>query len=42
MGWILGEKFDTVYPHRGSIEALWETKWKAAVCSPEKQNGRLS
>ncbi|KAL3428879.1 Alpha/Beta hydrolase protein [Aspergillus tetrazonus] len=30
MGWILGEKFHTVYPHKGSIEALWETKWKAA------------
>ncbi|KAJ5573744.1 uncharacterized protein N7459_008171 [Penicillium hispanicum] len=25
--WILGDKFDTVYPHKGSIKALWETKW---------------
>ncbi|KAL4878336.1 Alpha/Beta hydrolase protein [Aspergillus karnatakaensis] len=30
MGWILGDKFDTVYPHKGSIKALWETKWRAA------------
>ncbi|KAL6233789.1 hypothetical protein BDW75DRAFT_231663 [Aspergillus navahoensis] len=30
MGWILGEKFDTVYPHKGSIKTLWETKWRAA------------
>ncbi|KKK17909.1 pigment biosynthesis protein [Aspergillus ochraceoroseus] len=30
MNWILGEKFDTVYPHKGSIKALWETKWKFA------------
>lgn len=29
--WILGEKFNTVYPHKGSIKALWETKWKFAV-----------
>ncbi|BCR99487.1 2,6-dihydropseudooxynicotine hydrolase [Aspergillus awamori] len=28
--WILGEKFNTVYPHKGSIKALWETKWKFA------------
>ncbi|KAJ5104621.1 hypothetical protein NUU61_001968 [Penicillium alfredii] len=26
--WILGDRFDTVYPHKGSIKALWETKWK--------------
>ncbi|KAJ5176868.1 Heptaketide hydrolyase ayg1 [Penicillium canariense] len=26
--WILGERFNTVYPHQGSIKALWETKWK--------------
>ncbi|KAJ5795177.1 hypothetical protein N7457_001776 [Penicillium paradoxum] len=26
--WILGDKFDTVYPHQGSIKALWEKKWK--------------
>ncbi|CAL5871260.1 uncharacterized protein PFLUO_LOCUS5508 [Penicillium psychrofluorescens] len=26
--WILGDKFNTVYPHKGSIKALWETKWK--------------
>ncbi|RDW61151.1 heptaketide hydrolyase ayg1 [Aspergillus mulundensis] len=31
MGWILGDKFDSVYPHKGSIKALWETKWRA-VC----------
>ncbi|KAF5591808.1 conidial pigment biosynthesis Ayg1 [Fusarium pseudoanthophilum] len=27
--WILGEKFNTVYPHHGSIESLWEKKWKS-------------
>ncbi|KAJ5689248.1 Heptaketide hydrolyase ayg1 [Penicillium macrosclerotiorum] len=26
--WILGDRFNTVYPHKGSIKALWETKWK--------------
>ncbi|KAJ6155488.1 Heptaketide hydrolyase ayg1 [Penicillium chermesinum] len=27
--WILGEeRFNSVYPHKGSIKALWETKWK--------------
>ncbi|OGE56803.1 hypothetical protein PENARI_c002G00640 [Penicillium arizonense] len=26
--WILGDKFDTVYPHQGSMKALWEMKWK--------------
>ncbi|KAJ6107519.1 Heptaketide hydrolyase ayg1 [Penicillium sp. IBT 18751x] len=26
--WMMGEKFNTVYPHKGSIKALWETKWK--------------
>lgn len=31
MGWILGEKFDTVYPHKGSIKVLWESRWKFAV-----------
>lgn len=30
--WILGEKFDAVAPHKGSIKLLWETKWRAAVC----------
>ncbi|CEL06550.1 Putative Conidial pigment biosynthesis protein Ayg1 (AFU_orthologue; AFUA_2G17550) [Aspergillus calidoustus] len=30
MGWILGDKFDTVYPHKGSIRILWETRWKIA------------
>lgn len=30
MGWILGEKFNTVYPHKGSIKVLWETRWKLA------------
>ncbi|KAL2837244.1 Alpha/Beta hydrolase protein [Aspergillus pseudoustus] len=30
MGWILGDKFDTVYPHKGSIKVLWETKWRFA------------
>ncbi|KAL2810307.1 Alpha/Beta hydrolase protein [Aspergillus granulosus] len=30
MDWILGEKFNTVYPHKGSIKILWETKWKLA------------
>lgn len=29
--WLMGEKFNTVYPHKGSIKALWETKWKFAV-----------
>ncbi|KAL4951916.1 hypothetical protein BDW69DRAFT_185930 [Aspergillus filifer] len=26
MGWILGEKSDTVAPHKAFIKALWETK----------------
>jgi hypothetical protein len=26
--WILGEKFDQVYPHLESIDALWYKKWK--------------
>jgi hypothetical protein len=26
--WILGDKFDTVYPHLSGVKALWETKWK--------------
>ena len=26
--WILGEKFDTVYPHLSGVKALWETKWQ--------------
>ncbi|KAL4802010.1 Alpha/Beta hydrolase protein [Aspergillus unguis] len=30
MSWILGEKFDAVYPHKGSIRVLWETRWRAA------------
>ena len=30
--WMMGEKFNTVYPHKGSIKALWETKWKFCVC----------
>lgn len=29
--WILGPKFDTVYPHKGSIKTLWESRWKFAV-----------
>ncbi|BCS23440.1 alpha/beta hydrolase family protein [Aspergillus puulaauensis] len=28
--WILGEKFDSVSPHKGSTKLLWETKWRAA------------
>ncbi|KAE8149071.1 Alpha/Beta hydrolase protein [Aspergillus avenaceus] len=28
--WILGDKFSSVYPHKGSIENLWETRWKFA------------
>ncbi|PYI13074.1 alpha/beta-hydrolase [Aspergillus japonicus CBS 114.51] len=28
--WLMGEKFNTVYPHKGSIKALWESKWKFA------------
>ncbi|KAE8330220.1 Alpha/Beta hydrolase protein [Aspergillus sergii] len=28
--WILGNKFDTIYPHKGSIKTLWETRWKFA------------
>ncbi|KAJ5281737.1 hypothetical protein N7478_007109 [Penicillium angulare] len=28
VNWILGDRFDTVYPHKGSIKALWESKWK--------------
>lgn len=31
VNWILGDKFDTVYPHQGSIKALWEKKWKFPV-----------
>ena len=26
--WILGDKFNQVYPHLASLQALWETKWK--------------
>lgn len=26
--WILGDKFDEVYPHLGSIDNLWNKKWK--------------
>jgi hypothetical protein len=26
--WILGDKFDQVYPHLGSIDNLWLKKWK--------------
>lgn len=26
--WILGSKFDEVYPHLTGVKALWETKWK--------------
>lgn len=29
--WILGDKFNTVYSHKGSIKTLWETRWKFAV-----------
>lgn len=29
--WILGDRFETTYPHKGSIKALWETKWKFCV-----------
>ncbi|KAE8356235.1 Alpha/Beta hydrolase protein [Aspergillus coremiiformis] len=28
--WILGDKFKTRYPHKGSIKTLWETRWKFA------------
>ncbi|KAI4727683.1 alpha/beta-hydrolase [Aureobasidium sp. EXF-10728] len=30
--WILGDKFDQVYPHLEGIQALWEKKW-ASPCS---------
>jgi hypothetical protein len=30
--WILGDKFDTVFPHKGSLKVLWESRWKFAVC----------
>lgn len=30
--WILGDKFDTVFPHKGSLKILWESRWKFAVC----------
>lgn len=26
--WILGDKFDEIYPHLGSINNLWHKKWK--------------
>lgn len=26
--WILGDKFNQVYPHLASIDALWNKKWK--------------
>ncbi|KAK6436831.1 hypothetical protein LTR95_006973 [Oleoguttula sp. CCFEE 5521] len=26
--WILGDKFDQVYPHLESINALWKSKWE--------------
>ena len=32
--WMMGDRFDTVYPHKGSIKALWETKWKFCVSLP--------
>ena len=25
--WLLGDRFDTVYPHLSGVEALWQTKW---------------
>jgi hypothetical protein len=31
VNWILGDKFNTVYPHQGSIKMLWESKWKFCV-----------
>lgn len=33
--WILGDKFDTVYGHQGSIEKLWQTRWKFVVRRPD-------
>ncbi|KAI5211021.1 hypothetical protein AUEXF2481DRAFT_4343 [Aureobasidium subglaciale EXF-2481] len=30
--WILGDKFDQVYPHLEGVQALWEKKW-AFPCS---------
>ena len=27
--WRLGDRFDQVYPHLGSINALWNQKWKS-------------
>ncbi|KAB8074421.1 Alpha/Beta hydrolase protein [Aspergillus leporis] len=28
--WILGDRFNAIYPHKSSIETLWETRWKPA------------
>ncbi|EAW14606.1 heptaketide hydrolyase ayg1 [Aspergillus clavatus NRRL 1] len=28
--WILGDKFDKVYPHKGSLKVLWESRWRFA------------
>jgi len=31
--WLMGqEAFEASMPHHESIKALWETKWKFAVC----------
>lgn len=40
--WILGEKFDSVSPHKGSIKLLWETKWRAAVCLTQSGQGNAN
>ena len=44
VNWILGDKFDTVYPHQGSIKVLWESKWKFCVCllNNRKTHGKLT
>lgn len=40
--WILGEKFDSVSPHKGSTKLLWETKWRAAVYLTQSGKGNAN
>lgn len=36
--WILGDRFESTYPHKGSIKTLWESKWKFCVCLDRQRN----
>ncbi|OTA30814.1 hypothetical protein BTJ68_10635 [Hortaea werneckii EXF-2000] len=35
--WILGDKFEQVYPHLGSIDNLWNKKWKFPTLLPSSK-----